>query len=486
MDVGRNDPCPCGSGKKYKHCCWKKNKQAEQARLLEEREERAASASQPDVPKSDLEEPPAPPEPFTPSEPPELPEPPEPEPYIEAFNARWDEFKAQDYEGQIELFKQTLDEEELMNEEMAFAMLNPLYYEAVERDERDRWEGLVAELRKRLPDIYRHDRAYYLDWLITNALAAGRYDEVRSLSREMAETAGDDIDRFNNVVDQLAYHGQLSTLVEMMRIAWPLVQESDNIVAWGVDEFAQKAADFEVFDYLEHNPTPDADDPELMERLEIYFDTDPDRFAHYFAHLTGQSDRHWTMDDFDLERIGAKVSDEIQQNLYDLSVEFLGYLRRQEGVSYTKGELARPRISEYILERQAGELVPRESMLEAAMRRAAGKPEPQHKTRQPDHWLCPDQNTLNLYLGGLFGFINPQYYKLAATFESVPAWLRFLETRGLVDAEQREKTLLELRGLDTELLKVWDEHPADPALREGTEQWREAADITIKKREKHA
>ena len=23
--VGRNDPCPCGSGKKYKHCCGKLN-----------------------------------------------------------------------------------------------------------------------------------------------------------------------------------------------------------------------------------------------------------------------------------------------------------------------------------------------------------------------------------------------------------------------------------------------------------------------------
>ena len=21
--IGRNDPCPCGSGKKYKHCCGK-------------------------------------------------------------------------------------------------------------------------------------------------------------------------------------------------------------------------------------------------------------------------------------------------------------------------------------------------------------------------------------------------------------------------------------------------------------------------------
>lgn len=23
--IGRNDPCPCGSGKKYKACCWKKD-----------------------------------------------------------------------------------------------------------------------------------------------------------------------------------------------------------------------------------------------------------------------------------------------------------------------------------------------------------------------------------------------------------------------------------------------------------------------------
>ena len=23
--VGRNDPCPCGSGKKYKNCCMRKN-----------------------------------------------------------------------------------------------------------------------------------------------------------------------------------------------------------------------------------------------------------------------------------------------------------------------------------------------------------------------------------------------------------------------------------------------------------------------------
>jgi len=24
-EVGRNDACPCGSGKKYKNCCWDKD-----------------------------------------------------------------------------------------------------------------------------------------------------------------------------------------------------------------------------------------------------------------------------------------------------------------------------------------------------------------------------------------------------------------------------------------------------------------------------
>lgn len=25
MKIGRNDPCPCGSGKKYKRCCYDRN-----------------------------------------------------------------------------------------------------------------------------------------------------------------------------------------------------------------------------------------------------------------------------------------------------------------------------------------------------------------------------------------------------------------------------------------------------------------------------
>jgi SEC-C motif len=44
--TGRNDPCPCGSGKKYKHCCLKKDEAAEheaRAAISQANQERSAS-----------------------------------------------------------------------------------------------------------------------------------------------------------------------------------------------------------------------------------------------------------------------------------------------------------------------------------------------------------------------------------------------------------------------------------------------------------
>ena len=46
---GRNDPCPCGSGKKYKKCCLTNDEAAENEQLVAEhaeREERAAAKRQ--------------------------------------------------------------------------------------------------------------------------------------------------------------------------------------------------------------------------------------------------------------------------------------------------------------------------------------------------------------------------------------------------------------------------------------------------------
>ncbi len=197
------------------------------------------------------------------------------------------------------------------------------------------------------------------------------------------------------------------------------------------------------------------------------------------------------MDDFDLQRCnkppdhllfdddndpdeedGVYHPDPARQNLYHLSVEFLGYLYRKKGVPLTKGDLAHQHIYAYILERFDRQLEPKESLFDAAVRPRRQKRRSKPKRRhQPSHLLCPDHATFDRYLAELMSFINPQWYKAAATFELVPAWLRFLELRGLIDAEQHAKTRQELETIRPSLQQLWETNLEDPSLRQSLYVW---------------
>ena len=42
MKIGRNEKCPCGSGKKYKYCCYAKDRNKNETPEIEENESAAA------------------------------------------------------------------------------------------------------------------------------------------------------------------------------------------------------------------------------------------------------------------------------------------------------------------------------------------------------------------------------------------------------------------------------------------------------------
>lgn len=46
--LGRNEPCPCGSGKKYKHCCLEKDEEAARALRAEQAEATPPAAPPPE------------------------------------------------------------------------------------------------------------------------------------------------------------------------------------------------------------------------------------------------------------------------------------------------------------------------------------------------------------------------------------------------------------------------------------------------------
>jgi len=477
MNIGRNDPCPCGSGKKYKKCCLAKDEEA--------RREEAAAA--PPVLTAEEEAPSRR----------ERPKPP-PDPRMQAWNARYDEFQSSDYEGRIALFMRTLDEPDLMDGEMAFEMLNELFEQAAERDERDRFDSLVESLRERAPEAYEKEKGYLLENRIVNALAMNRPESpevVDSLALELALTAGKDIDRWIRVEKGLAYHGYSDTLVKAMRLAWPKVRSSGDIVPWGVDEFSHRASHYEMLTHIARTEAPKGDDPELMERLRFYFDKDliPERLVEMVALMSGQAERRWTMEDFKLqppkrrsrrdwddedeeESDQDKEPDVGRRNLTDLTLQFVNYARRVEGAPYARADLARGEIYSFISERYAGELEYAESMLDSMLRSSGQKRPPIKNYKSYEHLLCPDYERMDHYLGRMLNMLGYRPHNAAALWELIPAWMRFLQTEGLIDADLRKRTLNNLKPLADVLLKIFNNIHSDPALREPARRWPEDAD----------
>jgi hypothetical protein len=468
MKAGRNDPCPCGSGKKYKKCCWSKD------------QEEAARAA-PDLGPS-----PSAPAPFPPAvfpTPPQPPAPPPPKtPQQEKEDARWNQFESQDYEGRVALFLQTLEDPELMSNELAFEMLSQLQPEAVNRSERVRFAELVGVFRERWPEVFEKDAPYYLSWLLQDALAEGRQDAIRPLALDLAARAGRNLDTVKRSLEALAYHGQLSVLVETMRVGWPVVKSSPaDILPWAISEFAEEGCDYEIFDYLERAASPDPTDPALLDRITFFIeDPKPDYLRDFIDDLTGNAPPAWTVADFTLQPPRKKTRDDWDDeekdeappdqgahNLYRLIAEFIGYLRREEGVPFPRGELVRGELASYFLRRHQGDLNPRPSMLESALHPNKKLP----KAPKPAHPLCPERVSFDVFLAGFMGMFNNLYHTAAALFEVIPAWLRFLESRGLIDADRRRKTVEELRPLHAQLLRLWETYPQDPTLSRTAQAW---------------
>ncbi len=473
MKVGRNDPCPCGSGKKYKKCC-----------LARDQEKAARQMDVPLPPSSDA---PSRRLPFAarepkPTEPPAPTPPPRPRtPLEERADALWKEFESRQ-EDRGAVFLQALEEGEVIADGLAFEMLTRLHADAVARGERSRFAGWVDALRERRPEVFEEGANHYLSLCLEDALAEGRLEDVPALARELAALAGRNLDTVNRDLEALAYHGQLSVLIEALRIGWPSVKAAgpDKIFAWAVSEFANKGADHEIFDYLEHTPSPDPADPALLERIKFFIE-DPrtDYLAELIGDLTGKSGREWTADDFVLSPPRKKRRDDWEDeeeeepapdrgavNLSRLIAEFVGYLRREEGVPYPRGELLRHELFRYFVRRHEGDLDPRPSMLESALHPNLKLPKPP----RPAHPLCPERITLDVHLAGLVNFFNSLHHRAAVLFQAMPAWLRFLESRRL-NAATRAKVAQELLPLYDSVVRLWENFTDDPTLYRDLQGW---------------
>lgn len=416
---------------------------------------------------------------------------------MEAWNARYEEFKASDYARRIELFEQTLHERLLMDGEMAFAMLGQLFDDAAERNEHGRYEVWVERLRTTVPEVYEEEAAVLLENLISNAIAMRRPERIDACAFELAALAGEQLETWLRAQSQLAYHGHLRTLIAAMRRAWPDVRDSEDILPWGWQSFGDQAIQFEIMDFLEQTPVPAQNDPALLERIRWWgVDIDAERIAEIVAWQSGQLERRWVEPDFRLrsrkrraqracdadrdesDDETASFGDEVDpgaQNLLHLTLQFVRYAHRIERWTFSKAELARSEIYRFVVQRQTGELEYRESMLDTALRESGRKRAAIKRFKPYTHLLCPDRERLDRYVAGLLGPLQARRYAAAALLESIPAWLRFLQGQGLIGGEECQRTLHELRSLAAHVLRLFKGMRDDPALHEAIRQCPEYA-----------
>ena len=126
---GRNESCPCGSGKKFKKCCIRKPQPAgtvavpsAHAAAAHDTEKRLlwpATVVAPRREERSWQRPPL-------------------SPLERAWQTRWHDFASQDLDGKIRLYRQTLDEPDLVNDEAMFAMLGDLQTTSLRQGRRRR------------------------------------------------------------------------------------------------------------------------------------------------------------------------------------------------------------------------------------------------------------------------------------------------------------------------------------------------------------
>ncbi len=393
----------------------------------------------------------------------------------EFYNEYCKKFEKADFNEKVSMIRDAYKDPELLDEELFFEVFNDLNDVLSNDRERKIYFELVQELKDREPEIYEDLEGYVLFNCVSNALIDHQTENAASLFKELAMIADEEIDLFMLRIDQVAYYGLLPLLIESMRLGWEKVEDSPDIGQWGIDEYSCIAGDYELFDYLSQTSNPSPADKALIEKVENYYELDTEDFANYFACITRKTDRRWSMDDFvkPVEKKTKKRKKEkelepwLVKNISCLTNEFLDYLNKDEGVSYPKADMMRTEMFHYLYQRAEGELE-RNSGLFDDMEQKQVKLPPEF-----ENILCPDPDTFDRYLATMMNIMSSRFYRSLACFESVPAWLRFLESTGLIDFGLRKRTFISIEKLYPDMEKIFSKasNRDDFALSELKKAW---------------
>jgi hypothetical protein len=415
---GRNDPCPCGSGKKYKRCCIDKDPPTPLRPVRAEWDERSPSAPDDSPPAPAFHENDEAPRPRT------------------EFDDWYDAFDAGPAETKLAMVRTLLSQErpaQFFDQNDFVGILLDLHTTlGIERE--NEWVSLLQEMREKRRDVFRlgadyfvRDMAYY--YIRTQQTAAVR-DAIEGL---LAEDLPPD-DTTYDLLDLL----QLAGLQEPARaLAMHAVSTMGQIdlLPWATDELTTVAVFFPFQTYLETGCTEAGRAKMLEELASLGCDPKPEYLDPIIAHRTGQSNRRFESGDF----LGRKAP--CNFNLYLLTLDFARWLQANRSIPAVTAEAMRAALHDCLL--YLGD----------------------EKRKYP---LELPQDATEEYLAGKLGFLSLQRLRGVATLVALRHFTEFLKSVGLIDARRYEQRSSFWQHLWPQVQQSFGDHWCDYAF---MEQW---------------
>lgn len=252
--TGRNDPCPCGSGKKYKQCCLQKDEAA-----------RKPPPAPPPAPR------PAPRPPAKAAPPPAPPEPPEPPREPTPEERWWGELGAQiedakDADEASAIVRRAIEEgPQPPDGAWLMDILEPALDRLEEAGRHAERMALIEAIEARFPDAAREVIEYLAMWRFESALERGDIDLVEEARRFGPHVAvvGDLV---YGMPGRLAWEGRVPALRALSESAWPAIS-GGRVLEWAVEEWATDSIAAVLLDHLARSPDVAPDEPALLADL---------------------------------------------------------------------------------------------------------------------------------------------------------------------------------------------------------------------------
>ncbi|MBX3050272.1 MAG: SEC-C domain-containing protein [Caldilineaceae bacterium] len=249
--VGRNDPCPCGSGKKYKHCHMQIDREAAQQAEIEAaqraEEERLAELIERTKARKLAQSTLALSDGFD-----DEADEDDVDPNIEYLDRMWELFEQAEGDRKWEICEAVINDQ-LMDSELVFEFFITLHRDALERGLESRFVQLVLRLREQCLDAYQKQVAYLFEWTFPFLSPSERETFLPNLAADLIADGPRKSEAFLNVVDMLAAFGESALYAQVVGATQEAIKMA-GLFEWAVDRYETQLMDIYLFEYLDNTP----------------------------------------------------------------------------------------------------------------------------------------------------------------------------------------------------------------------------------------